>query len=115
MMIVTDKQLEAFRQIEEEKFIAQTLDFVKENCRVWTKDKKEEELKRYVDKQIQLFQFHDIKSKANIQDLIFANIIYNKGGKLTNKELDKLHEEKTNEIRRARNLIIYLKKENLKS
>lgn len=107
--------MEAFRQIEEEKFIAQTLDFVKVNCPVWSKNKKEEELKKYVDKQIQLFQFHDIKSKANIQDLIFANIMYNKGGKLTNVQLGKLHEEKTNEIRRSRNLIIYLNNKNLKS
>lgn len=66
--------MEAFRQIEVEKFVQKSVLFLKNNFADWCADKRQEEIEAFIYKMIEFGEQYDIKKQLNLQKLMFFKI-----------------------------------------
>jgi len=74
MLVITNKQMEAFRQIEVEKFVQKSVAFLRDNFADWCVDKEQEEIESFIYEMIEFGEQYEIKKQLNLQKLMFFRI-----------------------------------------
>lgn len=110
MLVVKKKQMEAFKNIERQKFISITIDFLKLNCPQWAVNNSNQNIIGKIEEIIRNCRSYNIHKASNIQRLLFANVHFKKGEFFTVEELELMSDEDSNESKRVQNLYLYLAK-----
>lgn len=66
--------MEAFRQIEVEKFVQKSVVFLQNNFADWCVDKEQEAIEAFIYEMIAFGEQYDIKKRLNLQKLMFFKI-----------------------------------------
>lgn len=74
MFVIKNKQMEAFRQIEVEKFVQKSVVFLQNNFADWCVDKERDEIEAFIYEMIDFGEQYDIKKQLNLQKLMFFKI-----------------------------------------
>lgn len=76
MLVIKDVQMEAFRQIEVEKFVQKSVVFLRQNFADWCADKEQEEIEVFIHKIIAFGEQYEIRKQLNLQKLMHFKITY---------------------------------------
>ena len=76
MLIIKDIQIEAFRQIEVEKFVQKSVVFLQENFADWCADKEQEAIETFIHEIIEFGEQYEIRKQLNLQKLMHFKISY---------------------------------------
>ncbi len=68
--------MEAFRQIEVEKFVQKSVVFLRQNFPEWCTDKEQEEIEAFIHEIIAFGEQYDIRKQLNLQKLMHFKIKY---------------------------------------
>jgi len=74
MLVITNKQMEAFRQIEVEKFVQKSVVFLHNNFADWCADKTPDDIEAFIYEMIAFGEQYEIKKQLNLQKLMFFKI-----------------------------------------
>jgi len=76
MFVIKDKQMEAFRQIEVEKFVQKSVLFLRDNFKEWCSERPLDEITDFIHNIIALGNKYHINKQKNLQKLMFLRIEY---------------------------------------
>lgn len=80
MLVITNQQMEAFRQTQVEKsmakFVQKSVTFLQQNFSDWCVEKELSEIEAFVQTMIEFGEKYKIRKKRNLQKLMFLKIEY---------------------------------------
>ncbi|NND94652.1 MAG: hypothetical protein HKN45_07265 [Flavobacteriales bacterium] len=109
-MLIKDSQINALGIPAKERFILQTIRFLRENTSDWAVDKNDEEIRRDIENMIRIGDEKNIKKEINIQKMLYHWIKYDLSLPF-NEQIDhSLSIEGLNENRRIKEMIKVIRK-----
>jgi len=97
MFTITNKQMEALKQIEIEKFVEKCVVFLKNNFEDWCASKSINEIEYFIYEMLSLGDQYHIKKQINLQKLMFFKIEYDFEMPLKRNLIEKIDELGRNE------------------
>lgn len=76
MFVIKNIQIEAFKQIEIQKFVKKSVEFLKENFADWCEEKEDQEVEIFINEIIDFAKEYQITNQILLQKLMYLKITY---------------------------------------